>query len=181
MSITKSSLIMAFLALFACMSSAVMAAGTVDPGQPLNCTTVKSTCKTLADASYGKNASYTGINARCNVTNISNAKALCGVNVVCTATFLVEVPLNPNPVPVPTVPNPAPVATPTTNGTAPVPTIKPPTGPIITVGAVDLTAQLLEQYDQGKCPTSAANAKVASSVLAMAVVASIACFMSAML
>ncbi|KAG0376657.1 hypothetical protein BGX24_007416 [Mortierella sp. AD032] len=143
MSITKSSLIMAFLALFACMSSAVMAAGTVDPGQPLNCTTVKNTCKTLADASYGK--------------KYVPAKALCGVNVVCTATFLVEVPLNPNPIPVPTVPNPAPVATPTTNGTAPVPTTKPPTGPIITVGAV------------------------ATSVLAMAVVASIACFMSAML
>ncbi|KAG0276672.1 hypothetical protein BGZ95_007206 [Linnemannia exigua] len=182
MSITKPSMIMAFLALFVCMSSAVMAAGTLDPGQPLNCTILKETCKSLADASYGKNASYSGINARCNVTNLSNAKPLCGVNVVCTATFLFEVSTNPNPIPVPTVTTAAPAATPSTNGTAPapVPTTKPPNG-MYTIGAVDMTPQLLEQYDQGKCPTSAANAKVASSVLAMMVIASIASFMSAML
>ncbi|KAF9133287.1 hypothetical protein BGW39_010104 [Mortierella sp. 14UC] len=182
MSIAKSSMIMAFLALFVCMSSTVMAAGTVDPGTPFNCTTLKTTCKTIADASYAKNASYSGTIAQCNVTNLSNAKPLCGMNVICTATFLIEVPgSNPPVVPTPTIATPA--ATATTNGTAPVVPTKPATANgMITVGTVDMTPQLLEQYDTSKCPSSAATSvKAASSVVAMVVVASVAVFMSAML
>ncbi|KAF9904990.1 hypothetical protein EC991_002172 [Linnemannia zychae] len=192
MSITKSSMIMAFLALFVCMSSTVMAAGTVDPGNPFNCATLKATCKTIADASYAKNASYSGMQAQCNVTNLSNAsphiprnnpqtaKPLCGVNVICTATFLIEV-SGTNPPAVPTTTSAAP-ATPT-NGTTPAVPPKPaaPNG-MYTLGTVDLTPQVLEQYDTSKCPTSAAShVKAASSVAAMVVVASVVAFMSSML
>lgn len=113
------------------------------------------------------------------------AKPLCGINVVCTATFLVQVAA-----PVPGTPSSsssaisAPTATATTNGTAPSPTPKPATGGsngIYTIGSADLTSQLLAKYNQDHCPKSAANAKMATSVVAMVAVASIVSFVSALL
>ncbi|KAK3822086.1 MAG: hypothetical protein JOS17DRAFT_754834 [Linnemannia elongata] len=187
MSVAKSSMIMAFLALFVCLSSTVMAAELIDPSNPFNCTSIQTTCRALGVEVYGngKNATFQGANALCNSTNISNAKPLCGINVVCTATFLVQVAA-----PVPGTPSSsssaisAPTATATTNGTAPSPTPKPATGGsngIYTIGSADLTSQLLAKYNQDHCPKSAANAKMATSVVAMVAVASIVSFVSALL
>ncbi|KAF9151682.1 hypothetical protein BG015_006361 [Linnemannia schmuckeri] len=182
----KSSMIMAFLALFVCLSSTVMAAELIDPGNPFNCTTFQTNCKALGVEVYGngKNATFSGANALCNVTNVSNAKPLCGINVVCTATFLVQVAA-----PAPGTPSSssssafvAPTAT--ANGTSPTPTPKPATGGsngVYTIASADLTPQILAKYNQDHCPKSAANAKMATSVVAMVAVASIVSFMSALL
>ncbi|KAF9546468.1 hypothetical protein EC957_009681 [Mortierella hygrophila] len=189
MSAAKSSMIMAFLALFVCLSSTVMAAELIDPGNPFNCTTIQTNCRALGVQVYGTNATFNGANALCNVTNISNAKPLCGINVVCTATFLVQVAA------------PAPgassssaaiaVPTATANGTttttttiAPVPTqAAAVTGSnfVYTIASADLTPQLLAEYNQDHCPKSAANAKMATSVVAMIAVASVVSFVSALL
>ncbi|KAH7058243.1 hypothetical protein BKA57DRAFT_448856 [Linnemannia elongata] len=188
MSATKSSMIMAFLALFVCLSSTVMAAELIDPGNPFNCTSVQATCKTLGASLYGngKNATFSGANAQCNSSNISNAKPLCGINVVCTATFLTQVDT-----PAPGTPSSssssavvAPTATASANGTTPTTAPKPATGGsnfVYSFVTVDLTPQLLTMYNQDHCPKSAANAKMATSVVAMIAVASVVSFVSALL
>ncbi|KAF9930389.1 hypothetical protein FBU30_000520 [Linnemannia zychae] len=173
------SLIVAVLALFICLSSTAQAA--FEPGNPFNCTAFQKNCRSVADTTYGggKNTSYSGVSARCNVTNISNGmcttpeqednfqcettevnidtKPLCGLNVVCTATFLIQA----------AAPNT------TVNSSSP--------NGIYTVGAEDLTTQLLSQYDTSKCPKSAANAKTATTIVAMLAIASLVTFMSSML
>lgn len=110
------------------------------------------------------------------------AKPLCGINVVCTATFLVQVAA---PAPGASSSSSA-VSTPTAtvNGTTPSPTPKPATGGsngMYTIASADLTSQLLAKYNQDHCPKSAANAKMATSVVAMVAVASIVSFVSALL
>ncbi|KAF8947901.1 hypothetical protein BGZ47_007434 [Haplosporangium gracile] len=182
----KTYIIMTFLALFICLSSTVMAAELIDPGNPFNCTTFETNCRALGVAVYGngKNATFSGANALCNVTNISNAKPLCGINVVCTATFLVQVAA---PAPgTPSSSSSSAVVAPTTtaNGTSPTPTPKPATSgsnSVYTIVAADLTPQLLAEYNQDHCPKSAANAKMATSVAAMVAIASIVSFMSVLL
>jgi hypothetical protein len=108
---------------------------------------------------------------------------LCGLNVVCTASFLVQVSA---PAPgTPSASSSAAAPTATTNGTGPIPTSKPPatggTNGVYTVATADLTPQLLAKYNQDKCPKSAANAKMATSIAAMVAVASIVTFMSSLL
>ncbi|KAF9108839.1 hypothetical protein BGX29_005750 [Mortierella sp. GBA35] len=190
MSATKSSMLMALVALFLCLSSTVMAAELLEPGNPFNCTIFKTNCKNLGDLTFGngKNSSYQGIQARCNVTNLSDAKNLCGQNVICTATFLLQVGANPNPpagstATTTTTTTTTAGATPT-NGTAPPPssTTKPSTSNgMYTIGSADLTAQLVGQYNTEKCGKNAANAKVATSLAAMIVIASVISFMSSVL
>ncbi|KAG0301624.1 hypothetical protein BGZ98_008186 [Dissophora globulifera] len=181
----KSSIMMAILALFLCLSSTVVAADLYDPGQPLNCTQFTSNCKALSLATYGggKNASYSGPSAQCNVTNLSSAQPLCGEKVICLATFLIKagnssVPVVPLPTSTVAAPGANGTAT-TTNAPASTPTSSGPSSPY-TVGSVDLTAQLLAMYDTSKC-ASGALANVATSASAMVVIVSIVSVMSYLL
>ncbi|KAF9138684.1 hypothetical protein BGX30_008891 [Mortierella sp. GBA39] len=190
MSAAKSSMIMAFLALFVCLSSTVMAAELIDPGNPFNCTTIQTNCRALGVQVYGTNATFNGANALCNVTNISNAKPLCGINVVCTATFLVQVA---SPAPgTPSSSSSAAIAAPTATANGTITTTTAASVPtqaaaavgsnfVYTIASADLTPQLLAEYNQDHCPKSAANAKMATSVVAMIAVASVVSFVSALL
>ncbi|KAG0291054.1 hypothetical protein BGZ96_005554 [Linnemannia gamsii] len=185
MSAAKSSMIMAFLALFVCLSSTVMAAELYEPGNPFNCTTFQANCKALGVETYGngKNASFSSASAQCNVSNIANAKPLCGLNVVCTASFVIQVQA---PAPgVTTTTSSAAVPTATVNGTSPTTAPKPPvtggTNGVFTVASADLTPQLLAKYNLDHCAKSAANVKMATSIAAMVAVASIVSFMSSLL
>lgn len=110
---------------------------------------------------------------------------MCGINVVCTATFLTQVDT-----PAPGTPSSsssavvAPTATASANGTIPTTAPKPATGGsnfVYSFVTVDLTPQLLTMYNQDHCPKSAANAKMATSVVAMIAVASVVSFVSALL
>lgn len=90
------------------------------------------------------------------------AQPLCGQNVLCMATFLVSGGSTPTPGN-------------STNGT----TTSNTTTSMYSVGSVDLTKQLLEQYDISKC--SAAVIQAAASVGALLLVASMTTLFSSML
>ncbi|KAF8986936.1 hypothetical protein CPC16_005564 [Podila verticillata] len=153
----KSAMLVAILALFLCLSST--AAALYSPGNPVNCTAVAANCKTFVDSTYlGKNSSYSGPSSQCNVTNLSAAKPLCGTNILCLATFLVQGP---------SVPAPAPTGN-STNTT----TSNMPTGMYVPT-VVDVTAAFIDLYDSSKCGTNAAVAQAATSVGAMLIVATI--------
>ncbi|KAI1314667.1 hypothetical protein EDD11_001879 [Mortierella claussenii] len=191
MSATKSSMMMAILAVFLCLSSTVAAADLYNPGNPFNCTAWANNCQALGTVTYGggKNTTYTGYAAQCNVTNLSGAQPLCNTKVICSATFLVSK----GPAPISSS-LPATTATTTTtvvggngNGTTATTTagaVVPTTNPIstqYTVGNVDMTAQLMAMYDTSKCPKSAAMAKAATSVVVMVAIGTIVSFMSHLL
>ncbi|KAF9363274.1 hypothetical protein BGX34_004525 [Mortierella sp. NVP85] len=174
MSAFKSSMMMAIFAMFFCLSSTVAAADLYTPGgpgTPVNCTTWADHCKALTVATYGegKNSSYTGASPRCNVTNISAAQPLCGVNVACVATFLIRTDGSTAP---PAAGNGTTGGNSTTGGN----------GTISTggykVASVDMTSELLAMYDAKKC-SNAVRAVV--SFGALVIVASITTLFSSML
>ncbi|GJJ69592.1 hypothetical protein EMPS_01939 [Entomortierella parvispora] len=189
---TKSSLMMAILAVFVCVSSTVQAADLYSPGNPLNCTAWTQNCQTLSDSIYGngKNASYTSISATCtNETTLSGAMDLCNDKVTCLATFMlmsnaVVMAAEPSASAAPTAASSAAAATtsgasssaPAATGTTP--SGPAPTGPVYSVGSVNLTSQLLAMYDTSKCGKSAAAAKMVTSAAAAALVASVITLMT---
>ncbi|KAF8941082.1 hypothetical protein EDD21DRAFT_349532 [Dissophora ornata] len=198
MSTAKSSMMMAVLALFLCLSSTVAAADLYSPGNPLNCTAWIANCQTLTTSVYGggKNSSYTGPSAQCNVTNLSSAQPLCGENVICLATFLVQTDnstvsatttaatiAGTTTTVSATTSASASSATSATSATAAATTTTSSSSlsSVYTVVSVDLTSQLLALYDTSKCGTSAAVAQAATSLGALVAVASIVSFMSNML
>jgi len=73
----------------------------------------------------------------------------------------------------------APSAAPSASATSTAAAGPQPTGPVYTVGSVNLTSQLLAMYDTSKCAKgSAAAAKIVTSAAAAAIVASILSVMS---
>ncbi|KAG0245321.1 hypothetical protein BGX31_007519 [Mortierella sp. GBA43] len=152
MSAFKSSVMLALLAMFLCLSSTVAAADLFAPGKPVNCTSWADHCKALTNDAYaGKNISYSGPSSQCNTTNLAAAQPLCGTNVLCMATFLISLPSTGNT---------------TTGGNS----TTNSTGSMYTVGSVDMTSQLLAQYDANRC--SGAMMQAAVSFGAMMLVAS---------
>ncbi|KAI8363604.1 hypothetical protein B0O80DRAFT_421318 [Mortierella sp. GBAus27b] len=182
MSAFKSSVMLALLAMFLCLSSTVAAADLFAPGKPVNCTSWADHCKALTNDAYaGKKyvfmiaiapstdlkeetqdaqspldppwlcISYSGPSSQCNTTNLAAAQPLCGTNVLCMATFLISLPSTGNT---------------TTGGNS----TTNSTGSMYTVGSVDMTSQLLAQYDANRC--SGAMMQAAVSFGAMMLVAS---------
>ncbi|KAF9578979.1 hypothetical protein BGW38_004964 [Lunasporangiospora selenospora] len=172
---SKSTFMVALLALVFCLASTVSAAERYNPGSPFNCTVFKANCGKLTGETFGKNSSYSGPSAQCNVTNLEAAKPLCGLNVLCMATFTGR---NPNV----STPLPTPSGNSTngnsTNGTN-TPTIGNPN--MYSFSTEDLTEQLIGMYDTGKCPKNAAIAQAATSLTALVVMASLVSMMANML
>ncbi|KAF9347912.1 hypothetical protein BGX26_000650 [Mortierella sp. AD094] len=178
MSATKSTMMMAILALFLCMTSTVTAANLYAPGSPFNCTAFANNCQTLTTSLYGgKNSSYQGPSTQCsNSSNLPAVQSLCNEKVLCLATFLVQSNASTT-----TTTTTTAAAVPTGNGTTngTVAPTRPIASDLYTFTSVDVTSQLLDLYDTSKC--SAAIAQVATSFGALAVIATVVSMVSSML
>ncbi|KAG0003241.1 hypothetical protein BGZ79_001337 [Entomortierella chlamydospora] len=178
MSATKSTMMMAILALFLCMTSTV-AADLYSPGNPFNCTAFASNCQALTTSLYaGKNSTYQGPSYQCtNSSNLAAVQTLCAEKVLCLATFLVETDVNSTVTP--TTTTSAAAATPTGNSTTNSTTSAISLALQYSFTSVDVTSQLLAMYDTSKC--SAAVVQVATSFGALAVIATVVSMVSSML
>ncbi|KAF9101987.1 hypothetical protein BGX27_011236 [Mortierella sp. AM989] len=165
MSTAKSTMMMAILALFLCLSSTVAAADLYNPGSPVNCTTWGTNCDALVTSIFKNNNTFSSSSKQCNVTNLSGAQPLCNVKVICLATFL--------------VPGNTTILPPAGNGTNSTAGTKPISSGI-TVATEDMTSKLLAMYDTSKC-SSASIAQIATSVSALVILATIISLLSTML